>query len=119
MARERPASKNREVIAAYGFDKLGLSLPSSPLESPDCRIEWVPYGSSELPTDTTGIIFPSGIFERVEYDHNFMGERHATVTADRQSLLGLEREVANLLRAGGWVAILARDIVDEFPSGNY
>ncbi len=101
---------------AYGFDKIGLSTPP-PLERPEYHIEWIRYGNSDIPQEVTGLIFPSGIFERVEYRNSWQGHRAADVRFDRGSLLGLERHMTNLLQAGGWVAILAREIVDEFPDG--
>jgi len=78
----------------------------------------VPYGSSDVRADATGIIFPSGIFERVEYHNTAFGERYADVSCDRVTLLAVHRQVTNLLRAGGWVVVLAGEIIDEFPAGN-
>ena len=109
--------KDQELVVAYGFDQVGLRIPS-PVERPEYRIEFVQYGSSELGTNAGGIIFPTGIFEHVEYHNTPLGGRRAKVSCDRPILLGVERHVTNLLRAGGWIVILAREIVDEFPTGD-
>lgn len=114
----RPPREAEEIVVAYGFDRTGLSIPPA-VQHREYHIRWAPYGSPDIPDDATGIIFPSGIFERVDYHHDFLGGRVAEVRSDRGNLLALERYVANLLRAGGWVAILVREIVDEFPSGRY
>ena len=115
MVSRQSSQQSAEVIVAYGFDQMQLPLPE-PVRRPTYQVEWVPYGSSDIP-DAVGIIFPSGIFERVEYRRTILGDRDATVYCDRENFLALERYVVNVLRGGGWVAILAREIVDEFPSG--
>jgi len=52
--------KDQELVVAYGFDQVGLRIPS-PVERPEYRIEFVQYGSSELGTNAGGIIFPSSM----------------------------------------------------------
>ena len=96
--------KDQELVVAYGFDQVGLRIPS-PVERPEYRIEFVQYGSSELGTNAGGIIFPTGIFEHVEYHNTPLGGRRAKVSCDRPILLGVERHVTNLLRAGGWIVM--------------
>src|SRR5439155_21484828 len=66
--------KDQELVVAYGFDQVGLRIPS-PVERPEYRIEFVQYGSSELGTNAGGIIFPTGIFEHVEYHNTPLGGR--------------------------------------------
>ena len=117
MAQSRSPQRNREIVVAYGFDAAGLALPSA-IDSSECRIEWVRYDDGEFPSGTIGVIFPSGIFEHVEYRGGVMGNRYAVVSCDRSKLLSVERRVVNLLQAGGWVVVLAREIVDEFASGD-
>src|SRR5439155_12191104 len=56
--------------------------------------------------------------EHVEYHNTPLGGRRAKIRCDRPILLGVERHVTNLLRAGGWIVILAREIVDEFATGD-
>ena len=72
MTGER-SRKGQEIIVAYGFDEIGLSIPPA-VQVPEYCIQWVRYGSLDIPEGVTGIIFPSGIFERIEYHNDVMGD---------------------------------------------
>lgn len=116
LGKESPRKK-QELVILYGFDKAGLSIPPA-VDRPEYRIEGLPYGSPEIPANTKGLILASGIFEHVQYTTGYMGRRAASVTCDRENLLIVDRHVTNVLKSGGWIVILVREIVDEFPSGD-
>src|SRR5438093_12987853 len=73
--------KDQELVVAYGFDQVGLRIPS-PVERPEYRIEFVQYGSSELGTNAGGIIFPTGFFEHVEYHKTLLDSRRSLYTSE-------------------------------------
>lgn len=91
--------KKRKYIF-YGFERIGFTTPNANLQFREFEIEFCEYGNSE--TDwhkVEGLIVPSSIFETFEYN---------SVKTDEKTLLEIENEAHNLIRAGKWVAILAQ-----------
>jgi len=103
------------VIFAYGLDRAGFTTPTEPLETEDLRVEWIPYASPQSLDDADAVVFPSGIFETISYHPSYLGAKVGTVKTDREMLLARERQVANILRKGGWACVLVSEIIDKLP----
>jgi hypothetical protein len=97
------------TILAYGFDKVGFSIPSDPIEADDYVIRFLGYTAEQSLAEADGVIVPSGIFEQIKARTNY-GGHHRWVECDKDHLAKREKQVVQLFNKGGWAAFLLRRI---------
>jgi hypothetical protein len=81
-------------------------------------IEFVPYQDPRVLDRADGVIVPQGIFEEIgETKRDYGGTDYTRVSHDSDLMVERERQVWNLIHAGGWVAFgvgLIRDMVPSY-----
>src|SRR3972149_20082 len=110
-------SKEISVILAYGFDAAGFNAPPEAIEGRGFKVRWVNYQENVSLDTGDGLITIQGIFERIRYRDELYGGTYTDVDVDQALMLERERQLLNLLRSGGWVCFLVRDIIDTVPHG--
>lgn len=105
-------------IIAYGFETYGFKIPDGHIIKTDrARILFNALESSQPLDAASGVIVPSGIFERFEERSSYMDGTYINVYCKRDLLLQREREILNLINGGGWICGLVDKIVDEVKAG--
>jgi hypothetical protein len=99
------------TVVAYGFDRLGFTLPKAPVPSRDGALEWQAYDDTRHLDRADGLIIPQGIFESLEEVHAY--NSYTKISCDEPLMLQREKEVSSVIKNGGWVCFLVREIVDE------
>jgi len=95
----------KPTIYAYGFDKAGFTIPSETIEGKNHIIRFLGYAAEESLEPADGIIMPSGIFEELHSDRDYMQYSHRSVTYDHDHLARREKQVfQNYKRGGGPLA---------------
>lgn len=104
------------MIAAYGFDRAGFSIPPNAIPIDDVTIvKFVPFLNGERLDSYDGVIIPQGIFEEI-IRHIGAFKTYYEVNCNRDVLLDREKQILNLLERGGWVCFLVSNIIDFIPS---
>jgi len=102
----------RKRIYAYGFDRIGFSIPPATILIEDIQIEFMRFGDPRRLDGADGAIVPSGIFEAFERKDSYMG-LFIEVSCDHDHLLTRRRELSNLLDGGKWICFLVGQVVDS------
>jgi len=121
MAKRNKGEKQR--VCAYGFDRSGFEGPSdqSPAtwETEHAEVVWLPYGGHRALDEFDGVIMPQGIFEEIEIRNDtVLGDSYAKIKCDRDLMLEKDREMRNLINAGGWICFLVKEMVGVVPDGS-
>lgn len=102
MTKERP----KLTVCCYGFDKLGFNLPGSPFECGAFTLRFLGYRSDHLLESADAFVFPSGIFEEISWDDDFLGDRTQTLRHDISRLASVQKQHLNGFNRGAWTVFL-------------
>jgi hypothetical protein len=100
-------------ICAYGFDKIGFSIPTVPARLPGRELHFVGFQSASRFEEYDGIIVPQGIFESFHTGHAWGQGDYTEVRYDKAMLLERERQVRNLFSQDKWICFLVDKIIDK------
>lgn len=100
-------ANNKQKINVFGFQSIGYQVDKNKKISTDqYEIHFNDLKSPVAIDKYDGLIIPSGIFEKIKDESNYM-DTYYEVYCKRDMLLQRERELINLFKKEGWVCCLA------------
>lgn len=102
MSKKAP----KPIIYAYGFDKCRFTLPSSPHETNECVVKFFAYESDCSFEEADGLIIPSGIFEEIYWENDYLGGREQKIRFDKAVLAAREKQLYNAFKSGVWTLFM-------------
>lgn len=119
MVDSHVQKKIKKKINVYGFQSIGYQIDKNEILSTDKHeIHYNDLKSSTSIDSFDGLIIPSGIFEKITDQSNYISTYYE-VYCDRNLLLQRERELINLFKKEGWVCCLVGSIIDKVPYGDF
>ena len=94
------SKKDRKLIFAFGFDKLGFPGSSPDRESDEFILRFVPYASKASLDEPDGMIIPGGIFEQLEETTNYLNERRIIFHSATNIVVGVRATFSEQPRIG-------------------
>lgn len=112
-------ANNKQKINVFGFQSIGYQVDKNKKISTDqYEIHFNDLKSPVAIDKYDGLIIPSGIFEKIKDESNYM-DTYYEVYCKRDMLLQRERELINLFKKEGWVCCLVGQIIDKVPYGSF
>ncbi len=65
---KRQQGDHPEKVVAYGFEKLGFTIPNEDVIGENFQIQWRSYTAPSSLEGADGVIIPQGIFEHFEWE---------------------------------------------------
>ncbi len=96
----------KPLVFAFGFDRLGLTMPDPPREEEGFVLRYIPYAATVSLEQADGLVIPSGIFEKVEAFHDWTGAQGLHIEADTHGLAAREKQYINATQRGAWAVFL-------------
>jgi len=104
MSKKAP----KPIIYAYGFDKCRFMLPSSPHETNEFVVKFFAYESDCSFEEADGLIIPSGIFEEIYWENDYLGGREQKIRFDKAVLAAREKQLYNAFKSGVWTLFMLK-----------